>query len=202
MTEERLFARWRGHVPGLMGASAEYAVLVPLICPKDGEPSLLFEVRSGTLRRQPGEVCFPGGKLEPGESPERCALRETEEELGIPPSAVEVIGPMDLICNQAGFLLHPILGKLADWDLAQARPNSAEVAEVFAVPVGFFQTPPQVFTYQLEPEVPTDFPYELVGVSPDYPWRGGTVEVPVYRWQGRAIWGMTARIVRSLFREL
>ena len=74
---ERQFSN---HIPALQGAAAAYAVLVPLVYRK-GEPWLLFEVRADTLGRQPGEVCFPGGRMEGVETPTDCALRETEEEL-------------------------------------------------------------------------------------------------------------------------
>ena len=67
---------------GILDAQSQYAVLVPLLRRADGL-HLLYEVRSAALRRQPGEVCFPGGKLEPGEAPLDCALRETWEELGL-----------------------------------------------------------------------------------------------------------------------
>lgn len=195
------FERWRGHTPGLMGAKSSYAVLVPLVLREGEEPALLFEVRARTLRRQPGEVCFPGGKARRGESPEQCALRETEEELGIPPSVVDMIGPLDFIAHQSGFLLHPFLGKVRARADHPLRPNPAEVEETFLVPVSFFQTPPQVYTYTLDPSVGDDFPYELVGVSRDYPWRGGKVEVPIYRYENHTIWGLTARITHSLFQE-
>ena len=61
----------RARTPGLMDATGKYAVLVPLVEGEEG-PALLYEVRAGSLRRQPGEVCFPGGKMEGSESPEEC----------------------------------------------------------------------------------------------------------------------------------
>ena len=192
--------RWRGHVPGLMGARAAYAVLAPVVCEPGKEPALLFEVRAGALRRQPGEVCFPGGKIEPGETPVQCALREAWEELGIPPSAVEVVGQTDFIAHQSGFLMYPVLGRVAGRGPECERKNAAEVAESFLVPVSFFEeNPPEVWRYPLEPRIPEDFPYERVGISRDYPWRGGRADVPIYEYGGHVIWGLTARIVRHLF---
>ena len=197
---EELRSRFGGHVPGLMGARHSYAVLCPLVEKPDGL-HLLFEVRSVSLRRQPGEVCFPGGRREGGESAQACALRETEEELAIPAAEVELLGMPDFICNQRGFLLQPVLGLVSPAGLAALCPSPAEVAEVFDVPLDFFrQTPPELYRYDLAPVWTEDFPYEAVGIPEDYSWSHGTVDVPVWYWQGRAIWGMTARIVRELIK--
>ena len=196
-TLEALRRRFQGHSPGLLGAQHEYAVLCPLVEQPDGL-HLLFEVRASGLR-QGGEVCFPGGRAESGESPIDCALRETKEELSIPPEEISILGQPDFICNQRGFLLRPILGVVSPGGMAQMKPSPAEVAEVFTVPLSFFQTTsPQLYTYTLIPAVPEDFPYDAVGVSPNYPWSKGRVEVPIWHWQGHTIWGMTARIVREL----
>ena len=100
---EALRRRFDGHQPGLLGARNEYAVLCPLLEQPDGV-HLLFEVRAAQLR-QGGEVCFPGGRLESQETPAECALRETEEELSIPRSQIQLLGAPDFICNQRGFLL-------------------------------------------------------------------------------------------------
>ena len=65
---------------------------------------VLFEVRSATLRRQPGEVCFPGAAISRGEEPTACALRETwEGALGIPPEGVEVLAPLEKASTRAAF---------------------------------------------------------------------------------------------------
>jgi len=197
---EALRRRYGGHTPGLMGARHRFAVLCPLVEKNDGM-HLLFEVRAAALR-QGGEVCFPGGRAEEGETPVACALRETEEELSIPRSEITLLGTPDFICNQRGFLLYPLLGLISPAGMEALCPSPAEVAEVFTVPLDFFRTTePEVYTYDLVPQVQSDFPYEAVGVSRDYPWATGHVEVPVWYYQGRAIWGMTARIVRHLIAE-
>ena len=81
MTLEQLEEKLRGREPGLMDASGQYAVLVPLV-EREGKLHILYEVRSQDMRRQPGEVCFPGGRIEGDETPEACAIRETEEAPG------------------------------------------------------------------------------------------------------------------------
>lgn len=194
---ELLRRRYGGRQPGLLGARHSYAVLCPLLERPDGL-HLLFEVRAQGLR-QGGEVCFPGGRMEPGESVSACALRETEEEISIPASAVTLLGTPDFICNQRGFLLYPVLGLISPEGFAAMRPSPAEVAEVFTVPFAFFRaTEPEVYAYDLLPQGPEGFPYEELGIARDYPWSRGRVEVPVWRYENHVIWGMTARIVREL----
>ena len=198
---EALTRRYKGHAPDLMGAKGSYAVLCPLAELPEGL-SLLYEVRAANLR-QGGEVCFPGGRMEPGETPEVCALRETEEELAIPRETVQLIGPGDFIANQRGFLLRPFLGLVSPEGLSAIRPSPAEVAEVFTVPLSWLkENLPQIWTYSLRPQTPEDFPYERIGIRRDYPWAWGQVEVPVWYWHDRAIWGMTARITLDLLKAL
>ncbi len=185
-------------IPGLMDAKRAYAVLVPLV-EREGELCLLYEVRASTLRRQPGEVCFPGGRMEGGESPKECALRETWEELAIPSGCVKLLGQLDFIAHRANFIMWPVLGVVDSAALERMVPNPAEVEEIFFVPLAhLLETEPVVYEYELIPTPAENFPYELIGIPKDYQWQHGSENVPVYPWQGRAIWGLTGRITRNL----
>ena len=189
----------RNRTPGLMGSNRSYAVLVPLVARDEGY-DVLYEVRARTLHRQPGEVCFPGGRMEPGETPEECALRETWEELGIPPQSVRLLGRLDFIAHRANFLMWPILGVVDGGALSpRLRPKPAEVEEFFLVPLShLLEAAPLEYEYDLIPTPAENFPYELIGIPRDYKWQHGKENVPVYPWQGRAIWGLTGRITRNL----
>lgn len=195
--------RFSGHMPGLQGARAAFSVLVPLIYEK-GEPFLLFEVRADTLNRQPGEVCFPGGRMEAGETPLQGALRETEEELSLPASVIRPIAELDFLYHQSGFLIHPILAEIRAKDLKRhLRISEAEVKETFLVPFSFFlEKDPMLYTYDLEPHIPDNFPYHLIGFEQGYPWRAGKMDVPIYLYENHAIWGLTGRICMHLARQM
>ena len=114
----------QARTPGLMDSRRAYAVLAPLV-EREGELYLLYEVRAKSLRRQPGEVCFPGGRMEEGESPEECALRETWEELAIPPERVRLLGRLDFIAHRASFLMQPVLGVVEEKALEGMGPSPA-----------------------------------------------------------------------------
>lgn len=200
MTVQEFREKWAGHVPGIQDMKASYGVLVPLVERPEGL-CLLYEVRADTLGRQPGEVCFPGGRVEAGETPSDCALRETWEELGIPQAAVELIAPLDLLTHQGGFVIHPFLGVVDP--AAAVCPSPAEVKEVFTVSVNWLLAhPPAVYSYDLVPQVGEDFPYERVGFPRGYRWRGGKVTVPIYDWPDHPIWGLTGRITRRLLEDM
>lgn len=198
MTAEEFRTRWTGHVPKVQDVTGEYAVLVPLVERPEGL-CLLYEVRADTLGRQPGEVCFPGGRLEPGEDAVSCALRETWEELGIPREKIRILGRLDFIAHRANFILYPVLALVEEEAVDGLHLNPDEVAEVFQVPLEHLRNePPLEYHYDLIPRPDENFPYELIGIPRDYRWQIGGEDVPIYPWKGHIIWGLTGRITRHL----
>ena len=109
------------------------AVLVPLI-ERPGGMTVLLTRRTETLKRHAGQVSFPGGRSqEDDESPEATALRETEEEIGLPRDLVELIGRLNLRKTGTGYRVTPVVGVIAP--PFRLRPDPAEVATVFEVPL-------------------------------------------------------------------
>jgi 8-oxo-dGTP pyrophosphatase MutT (NUDIX family) len=169
-------------------------VLIPLI-DLSGSTYLLFEKRSSKLRRQPGEICFPGGKLEPGEALQDCAIRETSEELLVAKHLIEVIGPGDVYVSPFNLMIHPFIGVIKAYENSF---STEEVEEVIRVPLDFFLNhQPEKYESKLLHEPPEDFPYEWIPGGTKYPWSQGTYDILFYRYENWIIWGMTALIAQS-----
>ncbi len=174
-----------------------FSVLVPLI-EKDGELRLLYEVRAKHMARQPGEICFPGGELEDGETPEECAVRETWEEIGIPRDRIKVISPLDTIYTYSNFVMYCYLGIIDEGDLKKLKLNPDEVDEVFLTSLDELAAyEPEVYETEVVQKIPDSFPYEKVTGGKPYNWRKGRSYIPVYDMDGRVIWGLTARITKK-----
>ena len=184
--------KMKGRTPGVIGDRKEFAVLIPLVEREDGL-HLLFEKRSGNIK-QPGDICFPGGRIEEGESITECALRETAEEIGI--TDVEVIGQFDSILEVNRITMHTVVGKITEDSIKNARLNPYEVSDIFTVPLDFFASAePMSHTVRIIQDT-ADFPYEETGIRKDYKWRVGHQEIFIYHYEDRIIWGLTARIAR------
>lgn len=115
------------------------------------------------LKRQPGDVCFPGGSREGGETPLDTALRETWEETGIPAENIEILGQTDFVVAPYGAVITPFVGLIKNMTVNDLKLNPDEVAEVFTVPVKFFtDTEPEAHYITISHEIPEDFPFEYI----------------------------------------
>ncbi|WCN38249.1 NUDIX hydrolase [Aneurinibacillus uraniidurans] len=172
------------------------AIMIPLV-EKDGKWHILFEVRASTLTRQPGEICFPGGKIDPSDKNEQeAAIRETCEELGIQPDDVEVIADLGVLIPPYSSSIYSFVGRIRDEK--RLSPNKAEVDEVFYVPLSFFlENEPQVHYIQLAVKPDEDFPFDLIPLGKEYKWRTTRLPEFFYQYDGKIIWGLTARIVQE-----
>lgn len=168
------------------------AVLLPLI-KKDGRYHILFEVRSNKLTHQPGEICFPGGRRESGETSMQAAIRETCEELLVSESDIQLYGPLDYFLSPAGLRIDAYLGELVNYD---GQFSKDEVSDVFAVPLEFFQNnQPERYYNKIQILPEDDFPFDKIPGGRDYPWAKGKYEVLFYEYDGYMIWGLTAKIL-------
>ena len=154
------------------------AVLVPLY-EQDGEVHAVFTRRREDLRRHAGEISFPGGLAEPDEELPAAALRESEEELGLAPADVELVGALPSVHTRVtGILIVPFVGLLH----APPRftPNEAEIAEILEFPLA------QLMAATTERE---------------FEFESRRFRTFVFDMEGQVIWGATARILHS-FLEL
>ncbi|MGB9661542.1 MAG: NUDIX hydrolase [Moorellaceae bacterium] len=171
------------------------AVLVPLVREREGNYAVVFEVRSAKLATQPGEICFPGGHLNPTEAhAEEAAIRETCEELGVPPSSVEIWGRLDILVTPFKQIIYPFAGYLKEPE--RIRPNPQEVEEVFMVKLDFLLSlEPEYHEIAIKVHPPDDFPFHKIPHGRAYPWRTGTWPEFFYEIENHVVWGMTARIL-------
>jgi len=175
--QEELLRRVRNYSPRpLAGDFPEAAVLMPVT--RSGEPELVLTLRASSLSTHGGEVAFPGGRRDP-EDPDllHTALREAEEEIGLPPGLVEVAGPLSPLISLHGLRVTPYVGLVPDY--VEYRPNDAEIAAVFSVPLAFFCERPRESTRRVDHE-------------------GRSYHVPCYRYGSYKIWGLTAMLVVEL----
>ena len=178
-----------------------FSVTIPLIETEEGL-SMVFEVRAAGIKTQPGDICFPGGRMEEGETALQCALRELKEETGISPSDLRVLGQFDTLHEFSGHTLYTFAVSLAPQALQKARLNQKEVAELFTVPLKFFrENTAEIYDIDVVSDV-SDFPYDKTGISPDYKWRKGKNLLPLYRYEDKIIWGITARIVKWFIEQI
>src|SRR6516165_5562971 len=163
-----------------VAATRPAAVLVGIV--DRPQPSVLLTLRTGELASHPGQIAFPGGKIEPNDaSPLAAAVREAHEEVGLDAGFLDPIGYLDLYLTFSGFRILPTLARIAPGYALTL--NRSEVAQAFEVPLEFVL---QGDNYQRR--------------SRD--WNGITRHYYAIPYQDHYIWGVTAGILRNLYERL
>ena len=145
------------------------------------DPGVILTQRTDTMSRHPGQIAFPGGRIDPGEDVVTAALREAEEEIALPRDEVRVIGEADSYRTVTGFQVTPVIGIIPP-DLV-FTPSEAEVASVFEVPLAFLLD-------------------EANHVEATLEWQGHDRHYYEIMWSERRIWGATAAMIVNLARRL
>lgn len=163
-------------LPRPSAAAAEAAVLVPLVLRPAGVTALLTR-RTDTLSRHPGQVAFPGGRCDPGETAVEAALREAEEEVALDRAFVRPLALAGRYTTGTGYRITPVVAFVREGFTLAASP--VEVAEVFETPWAWLMDPANVALGSRE-------------------WAGGARRFHSYSWEGRSIWGATAGMLQRL----
>ena len=152
----------------------EAGILVP-VTDDENNPEMIFTLRSANLKTHRGQVSHPGGKRDPEDSSlAATALRETHEEIGLPPDQVDVIAPLSQVMSRYGILVTPYVGVVpGDHPVV---PNPYEIESVFRVPLSFFLEDRRERTDALS-------------------FLNHTFYVPCYRWERYQIWGLSAVVL-------
>lgn len=178
------------YIPQPLGQKKVYSVLLPLVKVQD-EWQILYQIRSETIS-QPGEVSFPGGSVESGETLLDAAIRETCEELLLQPEQIAVFGEIDYLVHQHR-TIHCFVGQLLVEDWQAIQPNTDEVAKLFTVPLKtVLEEAPTYHSLTLKVDNQQNFPFERIRKGPDYPFSNRDWTIPFYEHEGETIWGMTA----------
>jgi 8-oxo-dGTP pyrophosphatase MutT (NUDIX family) len=159
----------------------EAAVLVPLYV-RDKELFTLFTERTDQVEHHKGQISFPGGGKEPQDATLwHTAVRESEEEIGVPRQSVQLLGALPRLVTVTDFEVHPFVGAIP-YPMTFA-PHEREVKSIIEIPVA----------YLLDPQVVEERPVK---------WKGKDILTLVYPYRGHAIWGATARILADFLTVL
>lgn len=160
---------------------------------------VLFEVRSKKLNSQPGDICFPGGKIDENETPKEAALREMLEELGV--KNINLINELDTVVRYDGIIIHPYVGVIKN--IEEIKISEDEVDHVFYVPLSYLlEHQPLEFNNKINIERAKEFPYDLIVNRENYKFREANYKSLFYKYETYNIWGITAEMLQNFLEKL
>jgi 8-oxo-dGTP pyrophosphatase MutT (NUDIX family) len=169
-----------GPEPEVVANARPAAVLAPIVA-RPGGPTVLLTLRAAGMRSHSGQVAFPGGKIDAGETPGQAALREANEEIGLDSAMIEPLGWLDPYLTGTGYRIMPLLAVLDPGFTLNLNPQ--EVDDVFETPLSFLMDPANHQLLQRE-------------------WQGRVRQFYAMPYDGRYIWGATAGILRNLYERM
>ena len=174
------------------------SIIIPLV-KKDNVLCILFEVRAKKLNSQPGDICFPGGKIDFDETPKEAAVREIFEEIGV--INIDIINELDTVVRYDGIIIHPYVGVIND--IKEININESEVDHVFYVPVDYLLNhEPLEVKSKIYVERSKEFPYELIVNKENYKFREAHYRSLFYKYEDYTIWGITAEMLKDFLGKL
>jgi 8-oxo-dGTP pyrophosphatase MutT (NUDIX family) len=169
-----------GPGPETVASAKPAAVLAPIVA-RHGGPTVLLTLRAARMRSHSGQVAFPGGRIDVGETPQEAAMREAYEEIGLEERYIEPVGWLDPYLTGTGYRIMPLVA-IVDPAFA-LKINAHEVEEVFETPLSFLMDPSNHQRHERE-------------------WQGRMRRFYAMPHEGRYIWGATAGILRNLYERL
>lgn len=174
------------------------SVIIPLVKIKD-EVCILFEMRAKKLKSQPGDICFPGGRIDGNETPKEAAVRELFEELRI--NNIDIINELDTVVRYDGIIIHPFLGVIKD--VEEIKINESEVDHVFYVPLNYLLNHKYLeVNGKINIDRSKDFPYHLIVNKENYKFREANYKYLFYKYKDYNIWGITAEMLYNFLKKL
>ena len=167
----------------LAGSARVSAVLLLLYCKQDALHIVLTR-RRDDLNSHAGQISFPGGRQEAQETLQQTALRETDEEIGVPPTAITLFGKLtDIYIPPSDYEVHPFVGWFHNGKRPSFQPAVTEVADILEVPLA----------HLMRPSTRKTGPWEF---------RGNKITVPYYDVEGQMVWGATAVMLSEFLGRL
>ena len=187
--------------PKLIDVYHRYSVLIPIIN-ISGKSHILYEVRAKKLKSQPGEICFPGGKMEMGESIIDAAKRETMEELNLKDDDIEIYGSGDYLVSPFNSVIYTVIGEIKK-EFKNINYSTDEVDSIFTVPIDFFlNNNPDVYENKLKFDASVNFPYHLIPGGKNYNFKRGVDNTLFYKYNDKVIWGLTAKMTKNFIDKI